>query len=61
MDELDLPAKQAAFGIDFLFPDLAAEQRLLAVGGKRAGQRHAEADFDRRGALSESGCCCERG
>ena len=61
MDELDLPAEQAALGIDFLCPDLAAEQRLLAVGGKRAGQRHAEADFDRRGALGKGGRSCERG
>src|SRR4029077_15453314 len=41
------PAEQAALGVDFLFPDLGAEQRLLAVGGERAGQRHAEADLDR--------------
>ena len=51
IDELDLAAEQAALGVDFLRPDLGAEQRLLAVGGKRAGQRHAEADLDRLGAL----------
>ena len=32
--------------VDLIFPDLHAEQRLLAVGGERAGQRHAEADLD---------------
>jgi hypothetical protein len=31
----------------FCFPDLSAEQRLLAVGRERTGQRHAEADLDR--------------
>ncbi len=61
MDELNLPAEQAALGVDFFFPDLAAEQRLLAVHGERAGQRHAEADFDRCGALGEGGRRCERG
>ena len=30
-----------------LLPDLGAEQRLLAVGGERAGQRHAKTDGDR--------------
>ena len=47
IDQLHRPAEQAALGVDFLFPDLGAEQRLLAVGGERAGQRHAEADLDR--------------
>src|SRR5437899_3028200 len=35
------------FGIDLLFPDLESEQPGLANDGKRAGQFHAEADFDR--------------
>ena len=50
-DELDRTPEQTALGVDFLFPDLHAEQRLLAVGGERAGQRHAEADRDRLARL----------
>ena len=53
IDEFDRTAEQAALGVDFLLPDLGAEQRLFAVGGERTGQRHAEADFDRGGALRE--------
>ena len=55
IDELDLTAEQAAFGVDLFFPDIRAEQRLLAVRRQRAGERHAEADLDRRGALRASG------
>ena len=55
IDELNLAAEQAAFGVDLFLPDLGAEQRLLAVGRQRAGQRHAKADFDwAAGALRES-------
>ena len=55
MDKLDLTAKQTALGVDFFLPDLGAEQRLLAVGRERAGQRHAETDLDRCGALRKGG------
>ena len=30
--QFDLAAEQSALGVDFLFPDFGAEQRLLAVG-----------------------------
>jgi hypothetical protein len=50
-DELHRSPEQSALGVDLLFPDLHAEQRLLAVGGERAGQRHGEADGDRIAAL----------
>jgi hypothetical protein len=36
-DQLNLAAKETALGIDFLFPDLGAEQRLFAVGRRRPG------------------------
>jgi hypothetical protein len=55
MDELDLTSEQSALGIDLFFPDLGAEQRLITVGRQRAGERHAEADLDWRGALRASG------
>ena len=51
VNELDRTPEQAALGVDLLFPDLHAEQRLLAVGGERTGQRHAEADLDRLARL----------
>src|SRR6516164_6165476 len=40
-------AKQSAFGIDFLLPDLLGEQGGPAVGGEPSGQRLAVADLDR--------------
>ncbi len=46
IDELHRPAEQAALGIGFLFPDLGAEQRLLAGARERAGLCHAKADLD---------------
>src|SRR5262249_17268306 len=33
--------------VDGLLPDRGTEQRLLAVGGERSGQRHGEPDRDR--------------
>ena len=47
VDQLDRPAEQPAFGVDVVFPDLHRQQRRLAVGRQRTGQRHAEADLDR--------------
>src|SRR4051794_33310265 len=47
--------RAAAFGIDLVFADLEREQPSLADDGKRAGQFHAEADFDRLWRLSR--CC----
>ena len=47
IDELDRTAEQAAGLVGALFPDLHAEQRLLAVRRQEAGQRHGEADLDR--------------
>jgi hypothetical protein len=52
---LSRPAEQAAVGIDLVFADLEREQPSLADDGKRAGQFHAEADFDRLWRLSR--CC----
>ena len=40
-------AEQATGGVDVLGPDLHRDQRRLAGAGKRAGERHAETDFDR--------------
>jgi hypothetical protein len=54
VDELDGPAEQAALGVGFFLPDLGAEEGLLAIGRQRAGERHAEADFDRLAALRGS-------
>jgi hypothetical protein len=42
IDELDRPPEQTAFGVGLFLPNLHAEQRLLAVGGERTGQRHPE-------------------
>jgi hypothetical protein len=53
-DELDRAPEQPALGIDLLFPDLHADQRLLAVRRQRAGQRHREADLDRLALLGGS-------
>ena len=47
IDELDRAAEQAALGVDVLFPDLHRDERHLAVGRERAGERHAKADLDR--------------
>jgi hypothetical protein len=58
---LHLAPQQAAFGVDFFLPNLRAEQRLLAVDGERAGQRHTEAYFDRCGALREHARSAECG
>src|SRR5215469_12500669 len=55
IDELHRPAEQAALGVDFLLPNLVAEQGLLAGARERAGLRHAEADLDRRGATLREG------
>src|SRR5262249_15283994 len=55
MDQLDLAAEEAAFGVGFLLPNLGAEQRLLAVGRQRTSQRHAEADLDGVAALRTGG------
>src|SRR5262249_22411713 len=55
IDKLDGPAQQAALGVGLFFPDLSAEQRLLAGPSKRAGLRHAEADLDGFAALRKSG------
>ena len=49
VDELHLPAEQAALGVLVLGPDLHGEQRRLAAAGERARLRHAEADLDRIG------------
>ena len=46
-DQVDLAAKEPALGIGFLFPDLGAEQRLLAVGRERSGLGQVETDLDR--------------
>jgi hypothetical protein len=46
-DELDRPPHHAALGIDVVAPDLQAEQKLLAVGRRAAGEVVAEADADR--------------
>jgi hypothetical protein len=51
IDELNRPPEQAALRVDLLFPDLHAEQCLLAIRGERAGERHREADGDRIAAL----------
>ena len=51
IDQFDLAAEQTALGVDFLLPDLRAEQRLLAVRRQRTGERHAKADLDRLAAL----------
>ncbi len=51
IDELHLTPKQATGLVGVFFPNLGAEQRLLAVGREAAGQRHAEADLDRLLAL----------
>ena len=61
MDQLNLTAEQSALGVDFLRPDLRAEQCLLAVHRQRAGQRHAEADLDRLAALGKSANSGQRG
>ena len=55
IDELDRTPEQAALGVDLFFPDLHAEQRLLAVGGERTGERHGETDLDR---LALGACAC---
>src|SRR5207342_104481 len=47
VDELDRASEQTAFGVRLVFPDLHPEQCLLAIGGERASQRHAEANLDR--------------
>ena len=54
VDELDRPPEQAALGIGLLLPDFHAEQRLLAVGGERTGQRHPKSDLDRFAGLRGS-------
>ena len=56
VDEPDRAAEQPALGVDLLLPDLHAEQRLLAVGGQRAGLRHGEADLDRLSGRSLGLC-----
>jgi len=56
IDELHWSTEQAALGVDFLFPNLVAEQRLLAGPSERTGLCHGKADLDRRcTALRESG------
>ena len=55
IDQLDLASEQSAFGVDFRFPDLGAEQRLLAVRRERAGERQAKADLDRLAGLRGCG------
>jgi hypothetical protein len=45
--ELDRTPEQPALGVGLFLPDLHAEERLLAVGGEGAGQRHPETDGDR--------------
>ena len=54
--QLDFAAKQTAFGVDLLFPDLGAEQRLFAVRRQRTGERQAKPDLDRIAALRASRC-----
>src|SRR4029077_11698684 len=39
--------EQATLGVDVLLPDFDRQQRRLAVGRERPGERHAEADLDR--------------
>src|SRR5262249_36505136 len=53
IDELDGPAEQAALRVNFLFPNLRAEQRLLAGPGQRARLSHTETDLDWFAALRE--------
>src|SRR6185312_7036842 len=48
IDELDLAPEQAAFLVDLVAPDLDAEQALLADRREEAGERHGEADLERR-------------
>jgi hypothetical protein len=47
IDELDRTTEKTALGVDLLLPDFHAQQRLPAVGGKRASERHGEADRNR--------------
>ena len=54
VDKLDLAAKEAALGVDLLFPDLGAEQCLLAVRRQWTGQRQRKADLNWFIALSGS-------
>ena len=55
VDELYFAAEESALGVDLLRPDLGAEQRLLAVGRERSGQRHGEAELDRVAVLRRCG------
>ena len=55
VNQLDRASEQSAFGVYFFFPDLHAQQRLLAVCGERTGLRHAEADLDRLLVLRRRG------
>ena len=48
IDQLDRSPEHAALGVGLLHPDLHRQQRRLADRRQAAGQRHAEADGDRR-------------
>src|SRR5690606_31025688 len=54
VDKLYRTAEQAALLVGLFLPDFHAEESLLAIGGKRTGQRHAEANSDRFTGLSLS-------
>ena len=49
--KLDLAAQKAALSVGLLFPDLGAEQCLLAVRRQWTGQRQAKADLNRIAGL----------
>src|SRR5690606_26935328 len=57
---LYLPPEQPALLVDLLFPDLDAQQGLLARSRKAAGHGDAEADLDRLAGSGMSLRACEQ-
>jgi hypothetical protein len=47
VNQLHLPPKNPAFGIDLFLPELHREQRRFAIWREASGQRHAESNRDR--------------